>query len=150
MVQKVAAGFVIFRRISTVVEYLLLQTSYGINHWTPPKGHVDPGETELMTTALRETEEESGLLKTDLKIYEDTKKKLVYNVKGKPKEVYYFLAELVNPKADVKLSDEHQDFKWLPIQEACALAGYQEMQDTLKEFDQYIKNNLGKCSGACA
>lgn len=35
---KVAAGFVIFRRITGRIEYLLLQTSYGIHHWTPPKG----------------------------------------------------------------------------------------------------------------
>ena len=34
-----AAGFIIFRRIGQApVEYLLLQTSYGEHHWTPPKG----------------------------------------------------------------------------------------------------------------
>lgn len=35
---KVATGFVIFRLIASEIEYLLLQTSYGIHHWTPPKG----------------------------------------------------------------------------------------------------------------
>lgn len=38
MSPKVAAGFVVFRAISNQIEYLLLQTSYGIHHWTPPKG----------------------------------------------------------------------------------------------------------------
>ena len=34
-----AAGFIIFRRVAqTPIEYLLLQTSYGEHHWTPPKG----------------------------------------------------------------------------------------------------------------
>ena len=34
-----AAGFIIFRRIGqNPIEYLLLQTSYGEHHWTPPKG----------------------------------------------------------------------------------------------------------------
>ena len=35
-----AAGFIIFRRVPphNIVEYLLMQTSYGQNHWTPPKG----------------------------------------------------------------------------------------------------------------
>jgi bis(5'-nucleosidyl)-tetraphosphatase len=89
----------------------LLQTSYGEHHWTPPKGHVDPGETE-MATAIRETVEESGLKKGDLKIYEDVKRILNYKVKGKPKVVTYWLAELVNPQAKVKLSEEHQDYKW--------------------------------------
>jgi 8-oxo-dGTP pyrophosphatase MutT (NUDIX family) len=36
-------------------------------------GHVDPGESDL-ETALRETEEESGLTKTDLHILADFNK----------------------------------------------------------------------------
>lgn len=36
---SIAAGFIIFRRLGqTPIEYLLLQTSYGQHHWTPPKG----------------------------------------------------------------------------------------------------------------
>jgi bis(5'-nucleosidyl)-tetraphosphatase len=41
-----AAGFVLFRRLPSV-EFLLMQTSYGQHHWTPPKGHVDPGWKSL-------------------------------------------------------------------------------------------------------
>ncbi len=34
-----AAGFIIFRQVGqNPIEYLLLQTSYGVHHWTPPKG----------------------------------------------------------------------------------------------------------------
>lgn len=39
---KVAAGFVIFRLLSNNIQYLLLQTSYGEHHWTPPKGKKNP------------------------------------------------------------------------------------------------------------
>lgn len=139
MSPKVAAGFVVFRRISNGIEYLLLQTSYGIHHWTPPKGHVDPGESDL-ETAYRETREESGLEQSDIKVYEDTKKTLNYKVKGKPKVVHYWLAELVNPSAKVKLSNEHQDFKWLSLKEACELSGYKDMQDVLVDFDNFLKS----------
>ncbi|XP_060526034.1 bis(5'-nucleosyl)-tetraphosphatase [asymmetrical] [Cylas formicarius] len=137
MVGKVAAGFVIFRRKAAAVEYLLLQTSYGIHHWTPPKGHVDPGETELVT-AFRETWEEAGLEKTDLKIFQDCAKILHYNVNNKPKTVHYWLAELINPNADVKLSHEHQAYKWLPLKEACDCVGYKDMQDVLVQFEKYL------------
>ena len=41
-----AAGFVLFRRVPAI-EYLLMQTSYGKNHWSPPKGHVDPGKFRI-------------------------------------------------------------------------------------------------------
>lgn len=33
-----AAGLVIFRNMNQVVQFLMLQTSYGKHHWTPPKG----------------------------------------------------------------------------------------------------------------
>lgn len=33
-----AAGLVIFRNVNQAVQFLLLQTSYGEHHWTPPKG----------------------------------------------------------------------------------------------------------------
>lgn len=101
---------------------------------------MDPGETE-MVTALRETVEESGLKKDELKIFEDVQKVLQYNVKGAPKKVVYWLAELINPKAEVKLSDEHQDFKWLKLDEACTYAKYNDLQEALKFFDNYIHSN---------
>ena len=52
---KIAAGFVIFRRrdLSSEPEWLLLQTSYGEHHWTPPKGHLDPGEARSMVEVVR-------------------------------------------------------------------------------------------------
>lgn len=95
-----------------------------------------------MTTALRETREESGLTEKDLKIYGDSKHILNYQVGGKPKKVIYWLAQLVNPDAKVILSDEHQDFKWLALEEACKFGKYQDMQDMLKHFDGYIKKNV--------
>lgn len=35
---KRAAGFVILRKLNETIEYLMLQASYGNNHWSPPKG----------------------------------------------------------------------------------------------------------------
>lgn len=94
-----------------------------------------------METAVRETYEESGYSKEDLKIYDDTKFEISYLVKDKPKIVIYWLAELLNKNKEVTMSNEHQDFKWLPLQEACILADYKEMQDVLKQFDKYISEN---------
>ncbi|XP_026667435.1 bis(5'-nucleosyl)-tetraphosphatase [asymmetrical] [Ceratina calcarata] len=135
-----ACGFVIFRRVQGVIEYLLMQVSYGEHHWTPPKGHVDPGESD-MQTALRETEEEAGLFASDLKIY-DMKVEIKYSVKGKPKVVIYWLAELLNNDKSVQMSHEHQAFKWLPLEEACALAQYKEMQNALTNCNDYIVKYL--------
>ncbi|KAF7273545.1 hypothetical protein GWI33_013761 [Rhynchophorus ferrugineus] len=112
--EKIAAGFVLFRRASNHLEYLLLQTAYGKNHWSPPKGYVEQGESEL-DTAYRETLEESGINKSDIKVYEDTKRTLNYMV---------------------------EDFYWLQIQDACDLAEFKNMQDLLLEYDNFIKKSL--------
>ncbi|KZC10904.1 PREDICTED: bis(5'-nucleosyl)-tetraphosphatase [asymmetrical] isoform X2 [Dufourea novaeangliae] len=124
-----------------MVEYLLMQTSYGEHHWTPPKGHVDPGESD-METAIRETKEEAGLLTTDLKIFEDAKQELNYLVNEKPKIVIYWLAELLNSDKPIQLSHEHQAFKWLPLEEACSVVTYEDMQKTLRNFNDFILKNL--------
>lgn len=91
-----------------------------------------------MKTALRETREEAGFEADDLKIFENVKHEMTYNVKGVPKIVIYWLAELINPKKCVRLSDEHQAFEWLPLREACDLVKYAEMQEALNKFDKYI------------
>ncbi|KAM3956706.1 bis(5'-nucleosyl)-tetraphosphatase [asymmetrical]-like [Aphomia sociella] len=95
--------------------------------------HVDPGESDWIT-ALRETKEEAGLTENDLEIYKDISKMLHYNVKGKPKVVVYWLAKLKDPQKEVKLSNEHQDLKWLPVQQAQDLSGFEDMKKLLAEF----------------
>ncbi|KAK2914778.1 bis(5'-nucleosyl)-tetraphosphatase [asymmetrical] [Channa argus] len=139
-----ACGLIVFRRIVNCIppldniEYLLLQTSYGKHHWTPPKGHVDPGEDDF-TTALRETKEEAGLDAQQLLVIDDFVKELHYEVRGKPKKVLYWLAELRDPGTGVTLSDEHQDYRWAKLDEACALAQFKDLQDTLKAAHRHLQ-----------
>ena len=45
----VAAGFMIFRKFQDSIEYLILQTSYGTHHWTPPKGRFN----EILVISLK-------------------------------------------------------------------------------------------------
>ncbi|XP_054883577.1 bis(5'-nucleosyl)-tetraphosphatase [asymmetrical] [Poeciliopsis prolifica] len=142
-----ACGFIVFRRLAGLnspagdIEYLLLQTSYGEHHWTPPKGHVDPGEDDL-TTALRETQEEAGLGAEHLKVIDGFVQELRYEVRGRPKEVLYWLAELRNPEAAVTLSDEHRDYRWARLEEACGLAGYRDLQETLRAAQRHLEAQL--------
>ncbi|XP_045452418.1 bis(5'-nucleosyl)-tetraphosphatase [asymmetrical] [Melitaea cinxia] len=130
-----AAGLVIYRKTNDIIQFLLLQTSYGEHHWTPPKGHVDPGESDWVT-ALRETKEEAGLSEDDLEIHKDISHTLNYQVKGNPKAVVYWLAKIRDPNQKVTLSDEHQDLKWLPLKEAQEISGFEDMKKLLAEFHE--------------
>lgn len=99
---------------------------------------MDPGEDDL-TTALRETEEEAGLKAEKLRVMDGFLHELRYEVQGKPKEVVYWLAELQDPDTPVTLSDEHQDYRWVPLEEACTLAQFTDMQETLKAAQKYLE-----------
>ncbi|XP_006626761.2 bis(5'-nucleosyl)-tetraphosphatase [asymmetrical] [Lepisosteus oculatus] len=136
-----AGGLIVFRRLAQAVpdtiQFLLLQTSYGEHHWTPPKGHVDPGEDD-MTAALRETEEEAGLGPAQLRLVDGYRRELRYEVRGRAKTVVYWLAELRDPGAAVRLSREHQDYRWLGLEQACGLAGHTDMQDALRAAHHFL------------
>ena len=51
----------------------------------------------------------------------------------------YLLGE-VNKDTPVKMSDEHQDYKWLSLDEACELVEHQTLQGVLKECEEFLKN----------
>jgi bis(5'-nucleosidyl)-tetraphosphatase len=64
-----------------------------------------------------------------------------YDVRGTPKTAVYLLAELIRHDTPVKLSDEHQDFKWVPLDTACKLVGHQTLQVVLKECSAFLQQN---------
>ncbi|XP_005401151.1 PREDICTED: bis(5'-nucleosyl)-tetraphosphatase [asymmetrical] [Chinchilla lanigera] len=138
-----ACGLIIFRRHcipkidNSTIEFLLLQASDGIHHWTPPKGHVDPGENDL-ETALRETREEAGIEADQLTIVEGFRKELSYVARGKPKTVVYWLAEVKDHSVEIRLSQEHQAYCWLALDDACQLAQFEEMKAALQEGYRFL------------
>ncbi|KAL7013150.1 hypothetical protein ACKWTF_015221 [Chironomus riparius] len=142
MAPKRAAGFLIYRLIHDEIQYLLMKASYGSFHWTPPKGHVDPGESDY-ETALRETREEAGYTENDLIIYKELSKTLNYHVKGKPKVVVYWLAQLRDVNKNPTLSNEHTDFKFLNKKETISLSGYKDFANMVEELDVEIKKIHG-------
>jgi predicted NUDIX family NTP pyrophosphohydrolase len=62
---KQAAGTLLYRQGPEGLEVLLVHSSGNYNRgkpWSIPKGETDPGETDLETTARRETLEETGIV----------------------------------------------------------------------------------------
>lgn len=53
----------------------------------------------------------------------------------------YWLGKVKDINTQVVLSNEHQDYKWLKLDEAIVLGKYKEMTDVLIQCDNYIKNN---------
>lgn len=137
-----SAGTIIFRREGGNIFYLLLH--YGaLNHragkdfWDFPKGHIEKGE-KLEDTAKREAEEETGL--ADLMFVEGFKEwfKYFFKFEGKNimKFVTFFLAE--TKTKEVKISDEHMDFAWLPYEEAFERLTFKNAKDILGKANKFL------------
>lgn len=105
---------------------------------------MDETDKSEMDTALRETKEESGLTQDHVIIYEDSKYTMEYKIPPdfKLKTVYYWLAQLKDNGTEVKLSKEHQDYKWAILGEALELGEYKEMKELLFKYDEYIRTKL--------
>tara|TARA_A100000164_G_C21856199_1_gene747657 strand:- start:469 stop:927 length:459 start_codon:yes stop_codon:yes gene_type:complete len=110
-----AAGIVVC--LNDEQQFLVIKRSkadHRAGQWTIPGGHIDDDDNSIEDGALRELEEETGLKcsKTDL-IY-----------LGEPKnKKYYFLTRKWTGEVDVLIPNpesgiiEHDDFKWLTINE---------------------------------
>lgn len=91
-----------------------------------------------METALRETQEEAGITAGQLTIIEGFRRELNYVARGKPKTVIYWLAEVKDYNVEIRLSQEHQAYRWLGLDEACQLAKFKEMKAALQEGHQFL------------
>jgi 8-oxo-dGTP pyrophosphatase MutT (NUDIX family) len=106
------AGVVVWRRGENGIEWLVLHRSHhgsayeGDWAWGPAAGARVPGE-EVEECARRELREETGL---ELDV--------VLTACGRP-EWPLFAAEAPGA-AEVRLSDEHDAFRWLPLEDAAA------------------------------
>lgn len=91
------------------------------DRWDLPKGHVDPGETDLQC-ALRELEEETGFVESELQIDPDFRYEHRYLVSGGrygsdpeqtiEKSLLILLATIAERRDPVLT--EHMGFHWFP------------------------------------
>ena len=112
-----SCGFLVYRE-EPKLSFLLMQHS---TRWDLPKGHVDPGETE-MECALRELYEETGIKQSRIEIDENFRFDHLYTVtlskfdyEPRQKQLSIFLAKLKEPFIKIKPT-EHEGFHWFDWQ----------------------------------
>jgi 8-oxo-dGTP pyrophosphatase MutT (NUDIX family) len=111
MSQLKSCGVLIVRG-DPVREFLLMRHA---DRWDLPKGHVDPGETEV-NCALRELHEETGIAAADVELVDGFRFTTFYPVPGKsPGELYdkTLVVYLARLKRDVPIHlTEHIGYEW--------------------------------------
>lgn len=169
--KEISAGFIVFRRTEEGVKFLLLY--HGHNYWNFPKGKIESEEKSL-EAAFRETREEAGLAKQELRMAKNFKvyqkfsfrrrfdrpdsprpnKEQIMVRRSSPQEeepqnifkvVIFYLAETRNPR--IKVSSEHQGYAWFLFPEAMKMMGrYRGSQKMLKQAYDYIRAARNKTS----
>lgn len=136
MEQEKSCGAVIFRKHHGNTELLLIKHTNG-GHWSFPKGHVEPGETEAQT-ALREVREETGL---EVQIDTSFREVVSYSPwKDTIKNVVYFLA-WVKSKEIRPQPEEVSQVKWVEISLAPKWLNY----DNDRQLVSRVKAIIKKC-----
>jgi len=143
---KSAGGLIVFRVLSASnLEYLLLKASYGDHHWSFPKGHTDPRETNF-DAAWRETREETGLIPAMLTHIQGWTMSSSYPVGNHTKFVEYWLARLNNPEQPITIDPhESEEYVWVNHEKAKVLLVYESTISILNSAHSFLlQNGFGK------
>lgn len=112
---KVTAAGILLMSVTPPKQFLLMRHP---DRWDLPKGHAEPGES-LRQTALRETEEETGIAASHIVLDETFSFSLTYPVRYRSdggrrfeKTVTYFLG-YIPPDTPIACS-EHAGYQWFP------------------------------------
>ena len=139
--REISAGFIVYRQTQEGPKFLVLY--HGHNYWNFPKGKIESEEGSL-DAALRETQEETGLGKKDIRIIQPFKAYERFTFRSRRgngkvfKVVIFYLAETRNPH--IKLSDEHEGYGWFTFREGAKLLGrYRDSQRVLDEANRFLK-----------
>ncbi len=113
MTEVKACGVIVFRR--EPLSFLLMKHP---TRWDLPKGHVDPGETDL-ECALRELEEETGITRDSIRLDVRFLFESAYPVQDRrfpgqtcQKTLWIYLGWLIQP-VEIQPT-EHIDYAWFP------------------------------------
>lgn len=139
--RQVVAGFVIFRKTEDGIKYLMLYRRG--NYWNFPKGHFEAGEKSF-DTAIRETEEETGLKKADLRIIPNFKAYERFSFQQGDERIHdtviLYLAE--TKQANVRISPrEHSGYAWFLYADALRALGkkYVATKRVLKKAHDFLR-----------
>ena len=125
----------VFRKYHGNIELLLIKHVVG-GHWSFPKGHVEPGETEEQT-ALREIKEETGI---DVELNTSFREVVSYSPKrDTTKDVIYFLGKAKTFQYTPQ-EEEIAQIKWVEINLAHSFLTYDNDKQLVNKAKPMIRD----------
>jgi len=143
MINEKSCGAIIFIKDNEKIKYLLLFRAPFQQYkalWDFPRGNVEENETEKQT-AIREIKEETGLKEFN---FLDFKEAIHFFYRRDndlvSKNVTFFLAETA--QEEVKISEEHNEFKWATFEEATTLLKKKDSKSVLTKANDFLKDKF--------
>ncbi len=144
---------ILFRKRGGVEEFLLLKRiAEKGGFWQPPCGGVEKEDDSLLSACYREIQEETGITKHQIiRVFEDVHVFTMHNdyltgEKSSPLTEYVFGFEvdpLVDVRLDVNVCVEHEEFRWVPFDEALEMLKWGDNKDAFKNLRKML---MGKGS----
>ncbi len=137
--REISAGLVVFRQTEEGPKFLLLY--HGGRYWNFPKGKIEAEEKSL-EAAVRETQEETGIRASDLKLKKKFRAYERYGfTRGKRrifKIVIFYLAE--TRVRQIQISKEHGGFGWFLYREARnLLRNHKDSETVLRQAYTFLR-----------
>ena len=140
MITERSAGAVVYNEKNK--KFLLLFRKANEKYkdlWDFPRGLVEEDEKD---TVIREIEEETGI--NDIDFIAKFREVISFFYKRDneliKKEIIYFLVKTEQEK--IKLSYEHNDYKWADVKVALELLTHKSSKEVLKKADKFLKEIL--------
>ncbi|MDD7184157.1 MAG: bis(5'-nucleosyl)-tetraphosphatase [Ruminococcus sp.] len=134
MLHEKSCGAIVYRRFHGNIEILLIK-HINSGHWSFPKGHVEPDETET-ETAKREIKEETSI---DVMIDPTFRETVTYSPRRDTvKVVVYFLAKARNVNF-VPQEGEIAEIRWVDLAHAVNLLTYENDKTIVAKAKTAIK-----------
>lgn len=130
----------IFRKRKEGIEFLLLKRAENQIYpgiWQMVSGKIEADE-KAYESAVRELKEETGL--TPLKIWVAPKVNSFYSDVSDTICMVPVFAIQVDKKSEVKLSNEHTEFKWVSSKKAKKMLAWDGQRKALELIEEYFLN----------
>ena len=128
-----AAGCIVMRQTDECI--LLLRRSELETSWHGmyelPGGKLEDGETPGDTARI-ETKEEAGI---DVEIVQ----RVPSHVDHELKKVYHMFLAYLPEGAEIKISEEHDDIKWVSLEDAVALHHPNDVSEALNSLSHHAR-----------
>jgi dATP pyrophosphohydrolase len=108
------------------------------NIWQPVTGRIEKGE-KAWQAALRETEEETGLIPD--RYYSANFIEKFYDLRNEMIAHCPAFVGFIDNEAEVRLSDEHCESRWVRAEEAIEKVAFSEQEKAITHIKKYFIDN---------